>query len=319
MGNELERKRGAWDYRVSENWSVQLFASVRKPDPAGPSGRPGRPAIARIPHRRTTAPQRNLPTMIRTLPVTTWIVLLALTQASVGVAVAAPVPDATASGSLADTIDETTDLDAHLDVSIALMESTRGVTAGTSNAAGSDAIELPALSTRQPAAVEFVSRPVPLLLVGYSRYDGSDPLELGNRQLLFETVTAEPGLSLAQLAARTEVPVSTVRYHTRILAEEGLLRTEQLHGRHRVFPAGTDNLELATALADGPTRAVLDAVSAHEPVSVTSLADLVDRSPSTVSYHLDRLEGSGLVVRERAGPTVHISVTPAVALPDGPG
>jgi DNA-binding transcriptional ArsR family regulator len=55
---------------------------------------------------------------------------------------------------------------------------------------------------------------------------------------------------------------------------------------------------------DEATANVIAALSRLGPVSVSDLADNLDRDPSTVTHHLQRLADNDIVVRERDGRTV---------------
>jgi DNA-binding transcriptional ArsR family regulator len=151
--------------------------------------------------------------------------------------------------------------------------------------------------------------PVP----GYSRYDSSDPLENDTRGAIYETVRESPGIYFAKLADVTGVAEETVRYHARILEEEGLVEQREVRGRRRLYPLEVDgNRRLAAALEEPAAAAVLAAIERHEPASLSGLADAVDRAPSTMSHHLDRLEADGLVVRERDGDALRVRLQPSV-------
>lgn len=154
-----------------------------------------------------------------------------------------------------------------------------------------------------------VQPPGLVVVVGYSRHAGVDPLENDVRRRLYEAVEDEPGTYVAALVESTGVPRSTARYHLRVLEREGLVERASIRGKHRVAPAGAD-LRLRAALADEPTRAVLEAVARFEPVSVGGLAEEVDRAPSTVSHHLGRLAEDDLVDRTRDGRQVRITLAP---------
>ncbi len=147
----------------------------------------------------------------------------------------------------------------------------------------------------------------------YSRYDGSNPLDNVTRAKIFATVGDEPGLSLSALSERAEIPRSTVRYHVRILKEEGLVETATVRGKRRVHPAGNDNPELAASLSDESTAELLETVARDGPASVSDLAAALDRTPGTVSYHLERLADDGLIERERAGNAVVTTLADGVA------
>lgn len=147
--------------------------------------------------------------------------------------------------------------------------------------------------------------PVALLLFGYTRQADGATLENEIRERVFHHVRSTPGAHIAAIADGTDVPRSTVRYHLRVLEDAGLIAGATVRGRHRYAPAETD-LELAAALHDEPTRAVLEAVARFEPVSVTGIAEEIDRAPSTVAHHLDQLESAGLLTRERSDGKVHV-------------
>jgi DNA-binding transcriptional ArsR family regulator len=149
-------------------------------------------------------------------------------------------------------------------------------------------------------------------LGGYQRYADDDPLEHEARADIYEHLVASPGSYLSEVSEETGVPLSTVRYHVRILAFENLVRDVDLHGKRRYFPLETDPNELDVALADDAPAAVLETLVRQGPDSVSGLAEKLDRDPSTVTHHLQRLEDDGLVERERDGRAVVNRVVPAV-------
>lgn len=161
---------------------------------------------------------------------------------------------------------------------------------------------------------EDISPPVFLTLLGYSRYDSSDPLEHETRAALYDRIQSDAGVTLAELTSDNDVTESTVRYHTRILEEESLVDKVDLWGNVRLFPAAYEPREraLTVALDDTALRSVLSAVRTTEPATVTTIADEIDRSPSTVSHHLSRLETADLVDRERNGKRVVTTLEPDV-------
>ena len=149
--------------------------------------------------------------------------------------------------------------------------------------------------------IDAVQKPGPggLLLAGYSRYDSSDPLENAVRQRVFQAIERSPGTYPVEIAGETQISRSTIRYHTRILEEEGLITGEKIRGKQRYFPGDSDDVELLAALSDDASQAVLSAIERLEPVTVSHLAADLDRAPSTISHHLDHLTDADLVEQER--------------------
>lgn len=138
----------------------------------------------------------------------------------------------------------------------------------------------------------------------YSRHDDSDPLDHETRIRVFETIEASPGAYLSEVAHRADLPISTTRHHVRVLEREDILGAAKVRGKRRFYPANTTGIELAAALNDDATAALLDVVARLGAASVSTLADELGRDPSTVSHHLQRLEQDDIIVRERDGRTV---------------
>lgn len=140
-------------------------------------------------------------------------------------------------------------------------------------------------------------------LFRYSQYDDSDPLEHDRRRAIYETIEADPGCYLSRVSDRADIPLSTVRYHVRILEDEDLVTAIKHNGKRRYFLETTD-AELRAALAEPAKRDVLEALSDLGQAHNGRLADELERDPSTVSHHLAALEDDGLVVREKDGRSI---------------
>jgi DNA-binding transcriptional ArsR family regulator len=151
-------------------------------------------------------------------------------------------------------------------------------------------------------------------LAGYSRHDDSDPLDNDVRARIHDAVVAAPGIYPAALVDRLDVPRSTVRYHLRVLAEEDLVSERDVDGQRRYVSPEASAAERALAVVDeGTTPArIVDYLGDAGPATVGDLADHLDCSPGTVSYHLDRLEADGVVDRERDGRAVRNRLSPTV-------
>lgn len=150
-----------------------------------------------------------------------------------------------------------------------------------------------------------------LLVATYSKYNDVSPLEHEVRSELMAIVTALPGLYVAQIVGRTGHSPSTIRYHLKILEREGLVMTASLFGNRRLFPASVDRAEIGylAAKREPATARIVEAIEeADGSTSPSSLADTVDRAPSTISHHLARLEDAAVIQREREGNHVRVSL-----------
>lgn len=153
---------------------------------------------------------------------------------------------------------------------------------------------------------------LPLVLAGYSRHDGSDPLGNERRAAVHQAVLDSPGTYLTEVAESTGIHVSTVRYHVRVLEDEDLVRTAKVGGKRRLYPAQVEQEAVRAALNDASTAPVLETVAEQEPASVSAIAAAVDRAVSTVSHHVSRLADAGVVVRERDGQSVQVTLASTV-------
>lgn len=156
--------------------------------------------------------------------------------------------------------------------------------------------------TRFTTVIDSLSRSV--ILLGYSRYDNSDPLEHEGRAVVFDAIEETPGIYLSAMRGHTDLSLSTLRHHLRVLEREELILSVKVHGKRRFYPADTERIELTAALNEEATSNVIDALCHLGLATVSELADELDRDPSTVTHHLQRLEDDDIVRRKRSGRVV---------------
>ena len=147
---------------------------------------------------------------------------------------------------------------------------------------------------------------------GYSRYDESDPLAHETRAALYRRIEDAPGVYLTSLADHLDVPISTARYHLRILTAESLVTTSMIRGKRRYFPVSTEDEALQAALEDETQTNLLSGIARRGGATVTTLARDLDRDASTVTYQLQHLADADLVERERDGRQVWNRLAPHV-------
>ncbi|WP_336036570.1 winged helix-turn-helix transcriptional regulator [Halobacterium yunchengense] len=132
------------------------------------------------------------------------------------------------------------------------------------------------------------------------------------RAAIYDVVRSLPGVHFARAAEDAGLETSTARYHVRVLERDGVVDSEHVLGKKRLFPSDRDADRAADAAAVDPTtRAVLAAVDRTDPATVNAVAAALDRAPSTVSEHLDRLDDAGVLDRERDGGSVVARLSPA--------
>lgn len=188
--------------------------------------------------------------------------------------------------------------------------------ASSGNAVTASSVQQSAIDLPNSVDVAVQSTPAEsiVLLGAYSKSGERSDQDHPVRADVDDVVNRLPGLHFAAVVRHVDSPEGTVRYHARVLESDGHVQTEQIWGTLRLFPLATepDDFELFAAARDDALSRVLESIGNSEPATVSELADSLDRAPSTVSHHLGRLEEAGLIVRERAGQSVHVSLDPNV-------
>lgn len=140
------------------------------------------------------------------------------------------------------------------------------------------------------------------------------PLDNEVRVEIYEAVEEESAIRLTRLAADLDVGTSTVRYHVRILGDARMVEVETIWGKRWISDPTVERTDvlLTAALDDEALASIFEELADREPASVSELAEALDRAPSTVTYHLQRLASEGLVERERDGSSVRTSLADEV-------
>lgn len=170
-------------------------------------------------------------------------------------------------------------------------------------AAGLGAILVAALAWAS-GALKSVAGAVAGLFPGYARVHGDDVLEHPARAELYSLVQANPGLHFMELCGKVDFGASTLNHHLRVL-ERNQFVSRVRDGRYcRFFDqrAGLYSRErkhAASVLRNDATAAIVAHIIQHPGIAQRDLADHFGIAPSTVSWHIDRLQREGLVQKQR--------------------
>lgn len=141
--------------------------------------------------------------------------------------------------------------------------------------------------------------------------DASDPLDLESRRRIFAAVERTPGVHFRDLLADLEYAQGTLQYHLQTLAEEGLVEVSDDGKYTRYYPASefeAADRTVMNALRRTYSRRIIAHLLADGPLSTSDLAERIDKSDSTVSWHLSKLAEAGLVEKERDGRSVQYAL-----------
>lgn len=151
------------------------------------------------------------------------------------------------------------------------------------------------------------------LLVGlYHRIRREDLFDNETRRRIREALRERPGLHFRKLARRLDVAHDPLNHHLRILRDRQLVVEEQIQGRRCLFWTGQIDPRCRRALglaASSGARSLLEVLRGSPGLDTTQLGEEAGLAPSTVSYHLERLQKAGVVERERDGRHVRARLT----------
>lgn len=144
----------------------------------------------------------------------------------------------------------------------------------------------------------------------FSRIEDGKVLDHPTRRRIHDAITSEPGIHFQALARKAGVGRGALDHHLRKLLAADLVVLRRTPGYTCYFVKGSIDRRLADAapnLRSGGSRAVLQAVASTPGQSSRDLAAALGLAPSTVSYHLKRLEEAGLVFGGGAGAGARLS------------
>ncbi len=145
----------------------------------------------------------------------------------------------------------------------------------------------------------------------FSRIQSPRLLDHPVRRSLVDAVEANPGIHYQALVRLAGSGKGATEHHLRKLVTAGLLVRHQGPGYTCFFPPRTDHRVAAAAgvLKSASARRVLEAVQAQPGISSVRLAAVTGLDASTVSHHVHRLAGAGLLEPSRVGRTLAIRPT----------
>src|SRR5687767_4477640 len=137
-------------------------------------------------------------------------------------------------------------------------------------------------------------------------------LDLEARRRIVTFVGESPGLHMRELAARLEMPVSTLEYHCYQLVKHGHLVTRESAGFKAFYPGeGMDRRDkdiLYLVRHEAPRR-ICSHLLLNPGATPKDLRDVVGVTGPTLTFHLNKLRKADLVREEPDGRTKRLYVT----------
>jgi DNA-binding transcriptional ArsR family regulator len=153
-----------------------------------------------------------------------------------------------------------------------------------------------------------------LLLPLYSRIERTEVLEHQKRDEIYELIRATPGIHAHEIGEKALIGWGTTVYHLKLLESHGLVVSKK-SGRYKRFFVNTGEYtkkkDVYGALRNETAKRVAEFIVEHPGSSQKELCAAVGIQPSLASWHVEKLEGVGLVKRVKDGRQVRYFAGPA--------
>ncbi len=122
-------------------------------------------------------------------------------------------------------------------------------------------------------------------------------LELETRRKIYEVVNKFAGCHFREIERKSGLPTGTVKYHLSYLAKHGLIKEDKSENNILYFPKAfkTENKKLLGLLRQNKVREIILFILTNPNCNHETIVQVVNLSPSTVSWHLKKLEDDGVI------------------------
>ncbi|WP_137285749.1 winged helix-turn-helix transcriptional regulator [Halorussus salinisoli] len=136
--------------------------------------------------------------------------------------------------------------------------------------------------------------------------------DLESRREIYGLVEENPGTHFRHLLEQLDYAQGTLQYNLRQLIDDGLVESSDDGKYTRYYPAGefseSDQIVM-NALRRKYSRHIIAHLLADGPLTTSDLSDRLEKSNSTISWHLSKLTDADLVTKERDGVAVYYTLT----------
>jgi DNA-binding transcriptional ArsR family regulator len=123
-------------------------------------------------------------------------------------------------------------------------------------------------------------------------------LELETRKKIFNFISEYPGIHIREISRKTNIAFSTLRHHLNYL-EKHDLAVRKNDGRYYRYYAkdkiGRKDKKILDFLRQDTPRAIILLLFAYVECSLIEISDNLEKDPSTISYHLEKMQKMGII------------------------
>jgi predicted transcriptional regulator len=135
--------------------------------------------------------------------------------------------------------------------------------------------------------------------------DFEDALQLDVRKKIYKAIEKNPGIHFREIQRRTDLAVGSLQYHLEYLQKRHIIKTEKQGKFVRYFSVRGKQLgeqtNLMSLLRQESLRHIMLFLLSRKSANNQVIAKNVGLSPSTVSFHLEKLLTENIIGKRRRG------------------
>ncbi len=128
-------------------------------------------------------------------------------------------------------------------------------------------------------------------------------LELETRRKIYYLVKKQSGCHFREIERISGIQYGTLKYHLNFLTRHGLIISKKDNNNLRYFPSDfrPENIKPLSLLRQKALRKIILFLMMNESANHEEIARFIHLSPSTVSWHLNKLIKEGIITSEKSG------------------
>lgn len=128
-------------------------------------------------------------------------------------------------------------------------------------------------------------------------------LENEYRRRIYQYINANPGFHLRELQRRLDIPLSTLDYHIGYMVRKNIIegKSDGYYTRYYVKPLEIVDRKLLSILRQKRLREIILIMIHEEGAKYQTLVERLNIPMSTLSYYLNQLMKSNVVIRHHVG------------------
>lgn len=135
-------------------------------------------------------------------------------------------------------------------------------------------------------------------------------LKLEVRKKIYNTIKRNPGLHFRELQRRVGIATGAMQYHLDYLMKKHLIKTEReiKFLRYYLVRQTFEETDLMSLLRQESIRKIIVFLMQRRFANNTNISQVVGLSPSTTSWHLEKLVENGVVEKSRRGRKTYFKI-----------